>query len=60
MPYKLKPTETEADAAWHLLGDRRLTNEIRVVNGTAFLHDERPGPPARWAADPERLRGPER
>lgn len=60
MPYKLQPDETDADAAWHLLGDRRLTHEIKVINGQAYLNDEKPGPPAQWAADPARLKGPSR
>lgn len=56
--YKLKPGETQADAAWHILGDRRLTNEVRILNGAAYLLEEKPGPPAKWEADPSALRGP--
>lgn len=47
-------------AAWHLLGDKRLTNEIHVVNGIAYLRDERMGPPARWAAAPTKLESHDR
>jgi hypothetical protein len=58
--YKLQPEETIADAAWHMLGDRRLTNEIVLMDGKAYLRDERPGRVARWAADPTTLSTPQR
>lgn len=54
--YKLGPQETAEDAAWNMLGDRRLTNEISLINGVAYLKDERTGPPAKWAADPKHLK----
>ena len=56
--YKLQPEETIEDAAWHMLGDRRLTNEVRIIGDKAYLMDEKPGAPARWAADPKQLSGP--
>lgn len=52
MGYKLKSGESEGDAAFELLGDRRLTNEIHVIDGTAYLRGEKAGPPAKWAAAP--------
>ena len=39
-------------AAWHLLGDKRLTNELQIVNGVAYIRGEKMGPPAKWAAAP--------
>ena len=43
-------------AAYKLLGDKRLVNEIEVVNGVAYIRGERSGPPARWAAAPPDFR----
>ena len=34
MAYRLKSGETPQDAALELLGDRRLTNELHIVNGS--------------------------
>jgi len=56
MSYKLKSGETPEDAAYELLGDRRLVNEIHVIDGTAFLRGEKAGPPAKWAAAPPKLK----
>lgn len=50
--YKLKSGETPEDAAQELLGDRRLVNEIHLIDGTAYLRGEKAGPPAKWAAAP--------
>ena len=52
MAYKLKSGETPEDAARLLLGDSRLTNEIHIINGTAYIRGEKLGPPAKYAADP--------
>lgn len=52
MGYKLKTGEDESDAAFELLGDRRLTNEIHVIDGTAYLKAEKAGPPTKWAGAP--------
>ena len=41
-------------AAWELLGDKRLVNELQIVNGIAYVRGERMGPPAKWAAGPVR------
>ena len=56
MSYRLKSGETASDVAWRLLGDRRLTNELQIVNGVAYVRGEKPGPPARWALDPNPVR----
>jgi hypothetical protein len=50
MSYKLKSGQTPADAAFEILGDARLVNELHVVNGTAYLRGEHQGPPAKYAA----------
>ena len=51
MSYRLRSGDTPEIAAWHLLGDKRLTHEIHVVNGVAYIKGvEAMGPPARWAA----------
>jgi hypothetical protein len=52
--YTLKSGEDVSDAAFEMLGDRRLVNELHVVNGIAFLRGEKAGPPAKWAAAPPR------
>lgn len=52
MPYVLKSGETAEKAAWELLGDKRLVNELHVVNSIAYVRGEKMGPPARWAASP--------
>jgi hypothetical protein len=52
MSYRLKSGETLGDAAWLMLGDRRLTNELQAVGGVVYVRGERAGPPARWAAAP--------
>lgn len=52
MAYKLQSGETIEDAAQKILGDRRLVNEIHVIDGTAYLRGEKAGPPAKWAAAP--------
>jgi hypothetical protein len=49
MPYHLKSGETPEKAAWELLGDKRLVNELHVVNGIAYVRGEKMGPPARYA-----------
>src|SRR2546430_9938189 len=54
MSYHLRSGETPADAAFKLLGDARLVNEIHVVNGVAYIDGEHLGPPAKWAAQPPR------
>ena len=54
MPYHLKSGETAEKAAWELLGDKRLVNELQIVNGIAYVRGERMGPPAKWAAGPVR------
>lgn len=41
-------------AAWELLGDKRLVNELHVVNGIAYVRGEKMGPPARYAGEPPR------
>lgn len=56
MAYRLQPGEDESIAAHRMLGDARLTHEIMVINGVAYLRDEKAGPPAPWAADPNKLR----
>jgi hypothetical protein len=50
--HKLKSGQTLADAAYLLLGDRRLTNELHQVGDTVYLRNEKMGPPAKWAAAP--------
>ena len=50
MPYKLQSGDTPERAAFELLGDKRLTNELQIVNGVAYVRGERLGPPAKWAA----------
>lgn len=52
MSYKLLSGDTPADAAHVLLGDRRLVNEIHIIDGIAYLRNEKAGPPAKWAAAP--------
>src|SRR6266705_2507451 len=52
---KLKSGQTPQDAAWLLLGDRRLVNEIHSIGEHAYVRGERLGPPARWAASPPKL-----
>jgi len=54
VPYTLKSGETAEKAAWELLGDKRLVNELHVVNGVAYVRGERMGPPARYAGQPAR------
>ncbi len=60
MSYRLKSGQTIADAAYTVLGDRRLTNELQQVGDVVYVRGERLGPPARWAAAPrtERQGGP--
>jgi hypothetical protein len=50
--YKLKSGDTPEDAAHEMLGDRRMTHEIQIINGIAYLRGEKMGPPAKWAAAP--------
>ncbi len=38
--------------AYRLLGDKRLVNEIEIVDGVARIRGEKAGPPAKWAAAP--------
>ncbi len=52
MSYRLQSGETPGDAAYRLLGDRRLVNELQIVSGIAYVRGERAGPPAKWAAAP--------
>jgi hypothetical protein len=54
--YQLKPGESPEDAAQALLGDRRLTTELDVSYGVAYVKGERHGPPAQWAARPPAIR----
>jgi len=54
VPYKLKSGDTAERAAYELLGDKRLTNELHIVNGVAYVRGEKMGPPAKWAAAPPR------
>jgi hypothetical protein len=35
-----------------MLGDKRLTNELQIINGVAYIRGEKAGPPAKWAAAP--------
>lgn len=51
----MQPGEMAADAAQIMLGDRRLTNEIEILHGIAYVRGEKHGPPAKWAADPKSL-----
>ena len=53
MATKKAPQETLNQVAQRMLGDGRPTHEIQLVGDTAYLKDEKPGPPARWAADPQ-------
>ena len=50
MALKLEPHQTAEDAAHLLLGDRRLTNEVEVIGGYAYIKGERQGPAAKYAA----------
>ena len=59
MPYQLKPGEGPPQAAQALLGDSRMTNEIDVVDGKAYVKGEMAGPPAKWAGEPATLPEPE-
>jgi hypothetical protein len=52
MAYKLQAGETPADVAHKLLGDARLTNELHIVNGVAYIRGEKMGPPTRYAGAP--------
>ncbi len=52
MSYRLKSGQTIGDAAWLIVGDRRLTNELHQIGGIVYLRGEKMGPPARWAAAP--------
>ena len=52
MAYKLQSGETPADAAHKLLGDARLTNELQIINGIAYVRGEKAGPPTRYAGAP--------
>lgn len=56
MAIKLQSGDTPEKAAYLLLGDKRLVNEIHVVNGMAYVRGEKMGPPARWAGQPPRQR----
>ncbi len=60
MSYRLKSGQTLADAAYIMLGDKRLTNEVHQMGAVVYLRGERLGPPAKWAAAPrtERQGGP--
>ncbi len=49
MAYQLKSGETPAKAAWLLLGDKRLGNDLEIHNGMAYVRGEKTGPPARYA-----------
>ena len=50
--YKLKSGDSPEDAAHEMLGDSRLVNEIHIIDGVAYLRNEKMGPPAKWAAAP--------
>jgi hypothetical protein len=54
MAFKLKSGQTAEEAAFRLLGDKRLTNELHIVNGTAYVRGEKLGPPARYAGQAPR------
>ena len=56
MPYHLKSGQTAEEAAFLLLGDKRLVNELQIIHGIAYVRGEKLGPPAKWAAAPLRLR----
>jgi hypothetical protein len=52
MAYQLRLNETPEDVAWELLGDRRLTHQLTIQRGYAYVKGvERGGKPARWAAE---------
>jgi len=51
MAYKLKGGETPEKAAFEVLGDKRLVNELNIVNGVAYVRGEKLGPPARYAGE---------
>jgi len=55
MSYRLASGETPEDAAYKLLGDRRLSNELHIVQGVAFIKGEKMGPPTKWAAAPSKV-----
>jgi hypothetical protein len=48
----LRSGETLATAAYKLLGDKRLTNELQQVGDVVYIRGEKLGPPAKWAAAP--------
>ncbi len=54
MSHRLTSGQTPEDVAWLLLGDRRLTNELQIVGGIAYIRGEKAGPPAKWAAAPRK------
>lgn len=56
MSLRLKSGQTAKDAAFILLGDHRLENDVQIINGVAYIRGERAGPPARWAAAPPQER----
>ena len=60
MSYRLKSGQTLADAAYLMLGDRRLTNEVQQVGDVVYIRGERLGPPTKWAAAPPHMTGRER
>lgn len=55
MSYKLRSGDKPEDAAYEMLGDKRLVNELHIINGVAYLRGEKAGPPAKWAAVPPKL-----
>ena len=54
---KLQSGQTPEYAAWTLLGDKRLINEIEIHNGVAYVRGEKLGPPARYAGTAPRRPG---
>lgn len=49
-----QPELTPRDAAQQLLGDASLADQVMVINGQPLIKGVPVGPPARWAADPQR------
>jgi hypothetical protein len=52
--YRLQSGDTPERAAFEMLGDKRLTNEINIVNGIAYVRGEKMGPPTRYQGEAPR------
>jgi len=57
MALKLQSGDSPEKAAWTLLGDKRLVNELSIVNGIAYVRGEKMGPPARYAGQAPKREG---